>query len=120
MKILSNSNVQRVLQRGYQVNVRHRSLPLDVKIEFVKHTNRHHDGINITVPEMIAKVAEVQQAFATSLSAKQMNSKTCAQKSDYTYYGMYAKYVKEDHAEMCGRKWETFNEAKVIFNGSTS
>ena len=28
----SNSNVQRVLQEGYQVAVRPRSLPLDVKI----------------------------------------------------------------------------------------
>ena len=44
-----------------------------------------------------------------------MNSKTCAQKRDYTYYGMNAKYVKENHAEMYGRKWEAFNEAKIIF-----
>ena len=112
----ANSNVQRVLQHGYQVNIRPRSLPLDVKIEIVKHSNRHHDGIKIMVPEMIAGVAEVQQAFANSLSAKRMNSKTCAQNSDYTNYGMYAKYVKENHAEMYGRMWETFNEAKVIFH----
>ena len=45
-----------------------------------------------------------------------MSSKTCAQKGDYTCYGMYAKYVKENHEEMCGRKWETFNKAKVIFH----
>ena len=54
-----NSNVQRVLQQWYQVNLRHRSLPLDVKIEIVKHSNRHHDGIKITVLEMIAGVAAV-------------------------------------------------------------
>ena len=52
----------------------------------------------------------VQEAFANSLSAKHMNSKTCAQK------GMYTKYVKENHTEMYDRKWETFNEAKVIFH----
>ena len=74
-----------VLQHRYQVNIRPRSLPLDVKIEIVKHSNRHHDGIKITVPEMITGVAEVQQAFANSLSAKHMNSKTYAQKGDYTY-----------------------------------
>ena len=96
------------------MNIRPRSLPLDVKIETVKHSNRHHDGIKITVPEMIAGVAEVQQAFANSLSAQHMNAKTCGQEGDYTNYGMYAKYVKENHAEMYGRKWETFNEAKVI------
>ena len=28
---------------------------------------------------------------------------------------MYAEYAKENHTEMYGRKWETFNEAKVIF-----
>ena len=65
---------------------------------------------------MIAEVAEFQQTFANSLSAEHMNSKTCTQKSDYTYYCMYAKYVKENHAEMYGRKWETFNEAKIIFH----
>ena len=54
----ANSNVQRVLQHVYQVNIRPRTLPLDVKIEIVKHSNRHHDGIKITVPEMIARVAE--------------------------------------------------------------
>ena len=59
----ANSNVQRVLQHGYQVNIRPRSLPLDVKIEIVKHSNRRHDGIKISVPEMIAGVAEVKQAF---------------------------------------------------------
>ena len=59
----SNSNVQRVLQHGYQVNFRLRAVPLDVKIEIVKHSNRHHDGIKITVQEMIAGVAAVQQAF---------------------------------------------------------
>ena len=65
----ANSNVQRALQQGYQVNMRPRSLPLDVQIEIVKHSSRHHDGIKITVPEMIAGVAEVQQASANSLSA---------------------------------------------------
>ena len=76
----AHSNVQRVPQQGYQVNMRPRSLPpLDVKIEIVKQSNRHHDGIEITVLEMIAGVAEVQQAFVNSLSAKRMNSKTtCA------------------------------------------
>ena len=112
----ANSNVQRVLQQGYQVNMRPRSLPLDVKIEIFKHSNRHHDGIKLTVPEMIAGVAEVQQALANSLLAKHMNSESCAQKGDYTYCGMYAKYAKENHGEMCGRKWETFNDAKVIFH----
>ena len=34
----------------------------------------------------------------------------------YTYYGMYAKYVKENLAEMYGRKWDTFNEAKIVFH----
>ena len=112
----ANSNVQRVLQQVYQVNMRHRSLPLDVKIEIVKHANRHHDCIKITVLEMTAGIAEVQQAFASSLSAKHMNSKTCAQKCDKTNYGMYAKYLKENHSEKSGREWETFNEAKVIFH----
>ena len=97
-------NVQRVLQQGYQVNMRPRSLPLDVKIEIVKHSNRHHDGIKIILLEMIAGVSEVQQAFANSLAAKHVKSKTCAPKGDYTYYGMYAKYAKENHAEMYGRK----------------
>ena len=41
-----------------------------------------------------------------------MNSKTCAQKGDHTFYGMYAKYVKENHVEMYGGKWDRFNEAK--------
>ena len=41
----SNSNVQRVLQEGYQVTMRHRSLPLDVNIEIVENSNRHHDVI---------------------------------------------------------------------------
>ena len=59
----SNSNVQRVLQQACQVNLRPRTLPLDVKIEIVKHSNRHHDGIVITVLEMVACVADVQQAF---------------------------------------------------------
>ena len=98
------------------MSIRPRTLPLDVKIDISKHSNRHHDGIKITVLEMIAGVASVQQAFANSLSAKQRNSKTCAQKGYYTYDGMYAKYVKENHAEMYGRKWETFNEANVIFH----
>ena len=44
----ANSNVQRVLQQGYPVKLRPRSLPLDVKIEIVKHSNSHHDGIKIT------------------------------------------------------------------------
>ena len=70
----------------------------------------------MTVPEIIARVAEVQQALANSLSAEHVNSKTCAQKGDYTYYGMYAKYAKENHEELHGRKWETLNEAKVIFH----
>ena len=69
----ANSNVQRVLQQGYQVNMRPRSVPLDVKIEIVKHSNKDHDGINISVPEMIAGVDDVQRAFANSLSAKHMN-----------------------------------------------
>ena len=60
----SNNNGQRVLQQGYQVNLRPRTLPLDVKIEI------DHDGITMTVLEMIAGVAEVQQAFANSFSAK--------------------------------------------------
>ena len=60
----SNSNVQRVLQLGYQVSLLPRTLPLDVKIEIVKHSNRHHDGIKVTVLEMISGVAEVQQSFA--------------------------------------------------------
>ena len=77
----SNSSLQRVLQQGCQVNFRPRTPPLHVKIEIVKHSNRHHDG-----------VAEVQQASANSLSAKQMNSKTCAQKGDYPYYGMQATF----------------------------
>ena len=59
----ANSNVQRVLQRGFQVNIRLRSLPLDVKIQIAKHSHRHYDGIKITVLEMIAGVAEVQQTF---------------------------------------------------------
>ena len=29
---------------------------------------------------------------------------------------MYAKYDKENHAEMYDRKWETFNEAKATFH----
>ena len=29
---------------------------------------------------------------------------------------MYAKFAKENHAEMYGAKLETFNEAKVIFH----
>ena len=45
-----------------------------------------------------------------------MNSKTCAQKRDYTDDGMYATCVKGNHAEMYGRKWETFDAAKVIFH----
>ena len=65
---------------------------------------------------MIAEVAEFEQTFAKSLSAKHMNSKTCTQKGDCTRYGMYAKYVKENHAEMYGRNCETFNEAKVNFH----
>ena len=76
------------------MNFGFRTLPLDDKIEIVKQSNRHHDGIKIDVLEMIAGVAEVQQAFANSLSAKHMNSKGCAQKSDYTYCGMYAKYAR--------------------------
>ena len=55
------------------------------------------------MPELIAGVAEVQQAFANSLSAKRMNSKTCAQKGDYTYYGMYAKRCER---EPCGDVWQ--------------
>ena len=97
---LANNTVQRVLQQGYQVNMRPRSLPLDVKIEISKHPKRHHDGIKITVPEMISGAAEVQQALRILLSANHMNSETCAQKGDYTYCGMHAKYVKENHAEM--------------------
>ena len=108
--------MQRVLQQGYHVTLRLRTLPLDVKIKIVKHSNRHYDGNETTVHEMIAGVAEFQQAFASSLSAKHVNSKTCAQKCDYTHYGMYAKYAKENHAEMFGRKWETFDVAKVIFH----
>ena len=112
----ANSNVQRVLQQRNLVNLRPRTLPLDVKIEIVKHSNRHHDGIKITVLEMIAVVSEVQQAVANSLSAKRANSKTCAQEGDYTCHGMYAKHAKENLAEMYDRKWETLNEAKVIFH----
>ena len=29
---------------------------------------------------------------------------------------MYAQYAKENHEEMHGRKWETFNEARVTFH----
>ena len=65
---------------------------------------------------MVAEVAEFQQTFPNSLSAEHMHSKTCTQKSDCTRYGMYAKYAKENHAEIYGKKWETFNEAKVIFH----
>ena len=54
-KASANSNVQCVLQQGYQVNMRPRSLPLDVKIEIV-------DGIKRTVLQMIAGVAEIQQS----------------------------------------------------------
>ena len=50
----SNSNVRCVLQQGCQVNLRPCTLPLDVKIEIVKRSNRHHGGIEITVLEMIA------------------------------------------------------------------
>ena len=64
-----------MLQHGYQVNIRLRTLPLDVKIKIVKNSNRHHDDIKITVLEMIAGVAEVQQASSNSLSAKHMNSR---------------------------------------------
>ena len=101
----ATSKVQRVLQQGYQVNMRLRSLPL-----------RRHDHIKIIVLGMIAGVAEVQQASAIFLSAKHVNSETCAQKGNYSYHGMYAKCVKENHAEMYAQKWETFKEAKVIFH----
>ena len=44
-EVSANSNVQSVLQQGYRANMRPRPLPLDVKIEIVKHSNRHHDAI---------------------------------------------------------------------------
>ena len=43
----SNSNVQRVLQQGYQVDMRLRSLQLDVKIEIrqaLPQTSRRHQN----------------------------------------------------------------------------
>ena len=107
----SNSNGQRVLHQEYQVNFRPRTLQVDVKIEIF------HDGVTITVLEMIAGVAEVQQAFAKSLSANHVNSKTCAQKGDYIYYGTCAKNAKENTAEMYGRKSRRKSSST---NGSTS
>ena len=67
--VLSTWHTKKILLLLQQGVPSERSLPLDVKIEIVKHSNRHDDGIKITVLE-IAGVAEVQQAFANSLSAK--------------------------------------------------
>ena len=67
--VLSTWHTKKILLLLQQGVPSERSLPLDVKIEIVEHSNRHDDGIKITVLE-IAGVAEVQQAFANSLSAK--------------------------------------------------
>ena len=96
--------------------MRLRSLPLDVKIEIVKRSNKHHDGIKITVPQIIAGVAEVQQAFCEFFVSQTYELKDLRAETRLHIL----RHVREKcEREPCGdvwQKWETFTEAKVIFH----
>ena len=93
----SNNNGQRVLHQEYQVNFRPRTLQVDVKIEIF------HDGVTITVLEMIGGVAEVQQAFAKSFF-----SQTCELKDLRAERRLHIlRHVREKcEREPCGDVWQ--------------
>eukprot|EP00959_Pyramimonas_sp_CCMP1952_P013988 295799-Pyramimonas_sp.AAC.1 len=94
-----NTHVERCLAEGYKVAVWPRNMPIDVKIEIVKHMNKSHDGIANTPADMITSVPQVEAGFGNFLDAHKKSSRTVATKGQYSYHNLYSKYVKENYAE---------------------